>query len=97
MEKRSRQRVRDQVAARQGVSPRYVQILFEEAGTTFSEFVLERRLEAARNMLASPRYAIWSIAAIAFEAGFGDVSHFNRRFKRRYLMTPSELRSQTEA
>lgn len=87
----------DQVAARQGVSPRYVQILFEEAGTTFSEFVLERRLEAARNMLASPRYAIWSIAAIAFEAGFGDVSHFNRRFKRRYLMTPSELRSQTEA
>lgn len=87
----------DQMAARQSVSPRYIQMLFEEAGTTFSEFVLERRLEAARSMLASPRYAAWSITAIALEAGFGDVSHFNRRFKRRYLMTPSDLRAQTKA
>jgi AraC-like DNA-binding protein len=28
------------VAARQGVSPRYVQMLFEAEGTTFSRFVL---------------------------------------------------------
>ena len=43
-------------------------------------------------MLISPRYATWSIAVIALEAGFGDLSHFNRRFKRRYLMTPSDMR-----
>jgi len=43
-------------------------------------------------LLTSPRYAAWSITAIALEAGFGDVSHFNRRFKRRYLMTPSDMR-----
>ncbi len=82
----------DQLAARQGISPRYIQMLFEEAGTTFSEFALEQRLDAARSMLTSPRYSTWSITAIALEAGFGDVSHFNRRFKRRYLMTPSDLR-----
>lgn len=82
----------DQLAARQGVSPRYVQMLFEETGTTYSEFVLERRLEAARGMLESPRYAAWSITAIALEAGFGDISYFNRCFKRRYLMTPTDLR-----
>ena len=76
----------NQLAARQGISPRYVQMLFEESGTTFSEFALERRLEAARGMLTSPRYTTWSITAIALEAGFGDVSHFNRRFKRRYQM-----------
>jgi len=86
----------DQIAAQQGISPRYIQMLFEEAGTTFSEFALERRLDAARSMLASPRYATWSVTAIAFEAGFGDVSYFNRRFKRRYLMTPSDLRAQTK-
>jgi len=86
----------DQLATRQGITPRYIQMLFEETGTTFSEFVLERRLDAARRMLTSPRYATWSVTAIALEAGFGDVSHFNRRFKRRYLMTPSELRAQTE-
>jgi AraC-like DNA-binding protein len=85
----------DQLAARQGISPRYVQMLFEEAGTSFSDFVLERRLDAARRMLTSPRYATWSVTAIAFEAGFGDLSHFNRRFKRRYLMTPSDMRGQT--
>ena len=76
----------------QSESARYIQMLFEEAGTTFSEFALEQRLDAARSMLTSPRYSTWSITAIALEAGFGDVSHFNRRFNRRYLMTPSDLR-----
>ena len=85
-----------QLAARQGISPRYVQMLFEEAGTTFTTFALERRLDAARAMLTSPRYATWSVVAIALEAGFGDLSHFNRRFKRRYHMTPSDLRAQTK-
>ncbi|MFO0299759.1 MAG: AraC family transcriptional regulator [Pseudomonadota bacterium] len=84
-------RVED-VARRQGVTPRYVQLLFEERGTTFGEFVNERRLDAARAMLRSPRYAAWSIAGIAFEVGFRDLSHFNRRFRQRFGTTPSELR-----
>jgi AraC-like DNA-binding protein len=84
----------DQIAARHGISQRYVQMLFEARGTTFSEFVLDRRLDAACRMLTSPRYASWTIATIALEAGFGDLSHFNRRFRRRYLMTPSDLRAQ---
>jgi AraC-like DNA-binding protein len=83
-----------QVAARHGISARYIQMLFEDIGTTFSEFVIDRRLDAARGMLTSPRHAAWSITAIALEAGFGDLSHFNRRFKRRYLMTPTDLRRQ---
>lgn len=85
----------DRLAAQKGVSPRYVQMLFEDIGTTFSEFALERRLDAARNMLSSPRYETWSITAIALEAGFGDVSYFNRRFKRRFLMTPTDVRAQS--
>ena len=82
----------DEIACRQGVTPRYVQILFEEHGTTFGEFVTERRLDVARSMLRSPRYAGWSIAGIAFEAGFRDLSHFNRRFRRCFGITPSEFR-----
>jgi AraC-like DNA-binding protein len=84
----------DQLATRQGISPRYVQMLFEQSGTTFSEFALECRLIVAHRMLGSPRYASFSIAAIAFEAGFGDLSHFNRRFKRRFSITPSDVRAQ---
>ena len=82
----------DVIARRQGVTPRYVQILFEDEGITFGEFVTERRLDVARSMLRSPRYAGWSIASIAFEAGFRDLSHFNRRFRRRFGVTPSEFR-----
>lgn len=82
----------DEIARRQGVTPRYVQILFEDQGITFSDFVTERRLEIARHMLRSPRYAAWSIAGIAFEAGFRDLSHFNRRFRRQLGVTPSEFR-----
>jgi AraC-like DNA-binding protein len=82
-----------ELAARQEITPRYVQLLFEERGTTYSEFVLERRLDSARRMLVSPRYARWSILAISLEAGFADLSHFNRRFKRRFLMTPREMRA----
>lgn len=85
----------DEIARRQGVTPRYVQILFEQQGSTFGEFVTQRRLDAARAMLRSPRYAAWSIAGIAFEAGFKDLSHFNRHFRRRFGATPSELRRRT--
>ena len=82
----------EEIARRQGVTPRYVQMLFEDQGITFGDFVTERRLEIARHMLRSPRYAAWSIAGIAFEAGFRDLSHFNRRFRWRFGVTPSEFR-----
>jgi AraC-like DNA-binding protein len=82
------------VARRQGVSPRYVQMLFEETGTTFTDFVLELRLGRALRMLASPRYVDWSVTAIALEAGFGDLSYFNRRFKQRFARTPSDVRAE---
>lgn len=82
----------EEVAGRLGLSPRYVQLLFQEAGTTFSRHALELRLEAARRMLAGGSYDRPSIAAIAYEAGFGDLSYFNRCFRRRYGMTPKEAR-----
>ncbi|PJG52043.1 AraC family transcriptional regulator [Bradyrhizobium forestalis] len=80
------------VAARQQVTPRYVQMLFESEGITFSQFVLEQRMTRAYQMLTSPRYAGWTISAIALAAGFGDLSHFNRSFRRRYGVTPSDAR-----
>lgn len=85
----------DEIAKRQGITPRYVQLLFEETGTTYSAFVLERRLEAAHAMLRSPRYARWSVTDISLDAGFGDLSYFNRRFKARFAATPSEVRAKT--
>lgn len=86
----------DDVARRQAVSPRYVQMLFEANGTTFTDYALQRRLDAALSLLRSPRYAACTIAGIALDAGFQDLSHFNRRFKRRFGLTPSDARRETK-
>jgi len=44
-------------------------------------------------MLTDPRWAERSIASIAFDAGFGDLSYFNKMFKRLYDATPSDVRN----
>jgi AraC-like DNA-binding protein len=81
------------VAARQGVSPRYVHMLFEMEGVTFSEFVVGQRLVRAHRMLGDPRYAGHTISAIALMVGFGDLSYFNRTFRRHFGASPSDARA----
>jgi AraC-like DNA-binding protein len=81
------------LAARHGVTPRYIQKLFESEGTTLSRFVLRQRLASVHRMLTDPRHAGSSIGALAYNAGFGDLSTFNREFRRCYGVTPSDVRS----
>lgn len=80
-------------AMRHGISPVYVQKLFERDGTSFSAFVLDQRLEHVRRQLCSPRFARRKISDIVFDAGFNNLSWFNRAFRRRYGTTPSEIRA----
>jgi AraC-like DNA-binding protein len=81
------------LARRHRVTPRYIHKLFEAEGVTLSQFVLRRRLARVHGTLADPRYAGSTIGAIAFEAGFGDLSTFNRAFRRQFGATPSDIRS----
>jgi AraC-like DNA-binding protein len=83
----------DRVAARHGISPRYVRALFEGEQTSFSDFVRERRLRRAHRLLSSPEFAGRNISSIAFDCGFGDISHFNNAFRRRFGATPSDIRA----
>ena len=80
------------VARRQRISDSYVRKLFESEGTSFSEFVLTRRLARANRVLTDQRWADRTIASIALECGFGDLSYFNRTFKRLYGAPPSDIR-----
>ena len=43
-------------------------------------------------MLCHPRYDGLLISTIAYDIGFSDLSHFNRAFRERYGMTPSDAR-----
>jgi AraC-like DNA-binding protein len=80
------------VAARQRLTPRYIHMLFEAEGVTFSEHVVSRRLAHAHRMLTDQRFASRMINVIALEVGFNDISYFNRTFRRKFGMTPSEAR-----
>ena len=51
------------------------------------------RLARAHRMLTDPRHVGRPVSAIAFDVGFGDLSHFNRTFRRRYGATPSDVRA----
>jgi AraC-like DNA-binding protein len=82
-----------EVAIRSKLSPRQAQRLFEQAGTTFTEFVLEQRLLLARKLLGDPRAMARKISDIAHSSGFSDLSYFNRAFRKRFGATPSELRA----
>jgi AraC-like DNA-binding protein len=96
-------RVKDQslsvhsVAQRHNVTPRYVQKLFEESGETFTEFVVQQRLARANRLLCDPQLADRTLTAIAFESGFGDLSYFNRAFRRRYGESPAGVREVASA
>jgi AraC-like DNA-binding protein len=80
------------LAARHQVTPRYVQALFESEGATFSQFLLNARLARVHRSLRDPLQDARAIGTIAYEAGFGDLSYFNRAFRRRYGATPSDIR-----
>jgi AraC-like DNA-binding protein len=75
-----------------GLSPKQVQRLFERSGMTFTEFVLEQRLLSARRLLSSPNGHHGKIGTVAYSVGFGDLSYFNRTFRGRFGVTPSEWR-----
>jgi len=85
------------VAMRHNISPSYVRKLFESEGTSFTDFVLSERLARARRLIADPVSAGRTIGDIALEAGFGDLSYFNRAFRRRFGDTPSGIRADAYA
>jgi AraC-like DNA-binding protein len=79
-------------AAHLGVTPRYIHMLFEAEGSSFTKYMLQRRLTRVREMLLDPRMAERPISAVAYAAGFNDLSHFNRLFRSQFGATPSEVR-----
>ena len=74
------------------VSVRTIQNDFRAAGETFRDWLLDARLEAARERLRSPAWRGRSIEALAEASGFRDIAHFHHAFRDRFDTTPGSLR-----
>jgi len=85
------------VAHRQRISPRYLQHLLEVSGISFTARVNELRLQRAFTLLMEARDSANRISDIALQAGFSDISHFNRLFRSRFGDTPSAVRAEGHA
>ena len=80
------------VASEHGISPRYLQKLFESINDSFGHYVKLRRLERCRLDLRSPLHAQKSISDILFQWGFNDSASFSRAFREQYGISPREYR-----
>lgn len=80
------------VAAALGWSPRRLQSLMSEAGTTYRDLVREERLMAARRMLGDPAMQHLPIMDIAGMCGFASGNVLSILWRERYGETPREYR-----
>jgi AraC-like DNA-binding protein len=87
----------EQIARKFGLSPRYLQQLLQDTGSTFTERVLELRLQRARKMLIQRGNEHMKIIEIAYACGFNEVSYFNRCFRCRFGDTPTGYRGSRDA
>ncbi|GAB7541073.1 helix-turn-helix domain-containing protein [Cupriavidus sp. 8B] len=87
----------EQVAQAAGVSLRHLNRLFAADGLTVSQVILERRLERAATDLRAPALRRYSVAEIAYRRGFASQAHLARVFRARFAMTPTQMRSASEA
>lgn len=77
-----------------GLSASYLSSLFKsEMGQSVSEYIMAKKMEAARNML---QYTDCSSAEISSILNFSSQSHFIRTFKRYTGETPKHYREQNQ-
>jgi AraC-like DNA-binding protein len=85
------------LAVRHRCTRRFIQRLFESEGTSFTDYVLTQRLACAHRLLTDPERDGDKISTIALDAGFGDLSYFNRVFRQHFGDTPSGIREYARA
>jgi len=63
----------------------------------FNDFLHTHRLKEAAERLGDPQLRRIPVLTIALEVGYGSIGPFNRAFKERFGMTPTEYRRQNQA
>lgn len=74
-----------------GLNESYLSVLFKrEVGKNITEYVMDRRMEAAENMLSLSDFSVAEISDILH---FSSYSHFARVFKKYYNDSPKRYRN----
>lgn len=86
----SRQITLDEISRHVGMNKSaFCTFMRNNTDSSFSEYLNDIRLEKARTMLFNTDH---SISGIAVDCGFQNVTYFNRLFKKRFNLTPKEIR-----
>ncbi|TYR31598.1 helix-turn-helix domain-containing protein [Mesorhizobium microcysteis] len=79
----------ERVATANGMSLRYLHLLFRNCDMSASEWIWNRRLQLAYDRIS--RGDGVSITAIAYDHGFNSSSHFSTMFRRKYGLSPRDI------
>jgi AraC-like DNA-binding protein len=80
------------IAEANGISLRYLHMLFQRSDMTVSGYIMHNRLTACRRALMDPSYRRFQISEIAYRWGFNSTSHFCRAFKEKFGEAPGDAR-----
>ena len=73
------------------------QVINEQTGLTFLEFINEYRVEEAKRLLKNGNGDKLTLIGIAYDAGFNNKTSFNKFFKKYTGLTPREFRQKVSS
>ncbi|MFC4100602.1 response regulator [Paenibacillus xanthanilyticus] len=80
----------EKVASVVYLNPVYFSQLFKQkTGSGFKEYVIQLRLEQAKQLLQNPKL---KLAEVCERIGYQDMRHFSQVFRKKYAVTPTEYR-----
>lgn len=82
----------DRIARANAMSVRSLHYLFKSAEISVSDYIWAARLERCRRELELDAGSFRTITDIAMEAGFNSLSHFSSVFRRKFGISPSDVR-----
>ena len=85
------------IAESSRISMSYLYSLFNDDETTVGQFVQVKRLQKAYEILVADPKGHRTVAEVAYEVGFKNVSHFSRSFSHHFSVAPRDVRQLGQA